>query len=118
MVADFIDYRWAGPGTLERIFSKADVILCSEDSSTMISEAVWSRLPVVGFSPKLHDFKPEEGEYRDFLVRNNWCRFLPMARLSVDRFGSALSEISPLRVNPLDQLANELRKRLPELLGG
>ncbi|MEC9367139.1 MAG: ELM1/GtrOC1 family putative glycosyltransferase, partial [Pseudomonadota bacterium] len=39
VVADFVDYRWAGPGTLERIFSRADIILSSEDSSTMISEA-------------------------------------------------------------------------------
>lgn len=116
-VADFIDYRWAGPGTLERIFSKADVILCSEDSSTMISEAVWSRLPVVGFSPEAHDFKPEEAEYRDFLSRNNWCRFLPIGGLTVDRLSLALSEISPLRANPLDQLAGELKKRLPGLLG-
>ncbi len=115
VVADFIDYKLAGPGTLEKIFSRADVILCSEDSSTMISEAVWARLPVVGISPAHHAFKPEELEYRLLLKQNNWCRFLPIARLSVAHFGEALSEIEPLSENPLDRLAGELKARLPDL---
>ena len=37
VVADFIDYKLTGPGTLAKIFARADVILCCEDSSTMIS---------------------------------------------------------------------------------
>src|SRR4029078_9409294 len=40
VVGRFIDYRKEGPGTLPQVFSKADVIVCTEDSSTMISEAV------------------------------------------------------------------------------
>ncbi len=36
VVERFIDYRSAGPGTLPEIFALADVILCTEDSSTMI----------------------------------------------------------------------------------
>ncbi len=51
VVARFIDYRTAGPGTLPEIFGKAEVIVCTEDSSTMISEAVSARLPVVGVAP-------------------------------------------------------------------
>ena len=45
IVARFIDYRTQGPGTLPEVFGKAEVILCTEDSSTMISEAVSARLP-------------------------------------------------------------------------
>jgi len=115
VVADFIDYKLAGPGTLEKIFGRADVILCSEDSSTMISEAVWARLPVVGVSPAHHAFKPEEREYRLFLKHNNWYRFLPIARLSVARFGNLLEEIEPLTENPLDRLARDLNARLTDL---
>ena len=115
VVADFIDYKLAGPGTLEKIFGRADVIMCSEDSSTMLSEAVWARLPVIGISPEHHDFKPEEREYRRLMERNNWCRFLPIARLSVGQFGNLLGEIEILTENPLDQLAGELRSRLPQL---
>lgn len=31
VVADFIDYKLSGPGSLARIFGKADVIVCTED---------------------------------------------------------------------------------------
>lgn len=59
VVEDFIDFRTAGPGTLPRLFGRADIVLCTEDSSTMISEAVSARLPVVGVAPERHAFKPE-----------------------------------------------------------
>ena len=116
VVADFIDYKMAGPGTLTKIFSAADIIMCSEDSSSMISEAVWARLPVVGVAPAHHAFKPEEREYRQLLKHNDWCRFLPIARLNMKRFSNMLGEIEPLAENPLDRLANELKSRLPDLL--
>lgn len=115
-VADFIDYRLSGPGTLAKIFSRADVIVCTEDSSTMISEAAWARLPVIGVSPADHAFKPEEAEYRQFLARNSWCRFLPISQLNMDAFAKALGEIRPLETNPLDKLADDLRQKLPELI--
>ena len=51
-IAELIDFRTAGPGTLPRIFARAEAILCTEDSSTMLSEAVCARLPVVGVSPR------------------------------------------------------------------
>lgn len=115
VVADFIDYRLAGPGTLPKLFGRSDVVVCTEDSSTMISEAVWARLPVVGVSPAQHAFKPEEMEYRQTMLANNWCRFLPITELSVDRFAAALAEIVPLRDNPLDRLARDIQARLPEI---
>ncbi|MDA7948826.1 MAG: mitochondrial fission ELM1 family protein [Hyphomicrobiaceae bacterium] len=114
-VLDFVDYRFAGPGTLEKIFSRADAILCSEDSSTMISESIWARLPVVGVSPNRHSFKAEEADYRAMMLANDWCRFLPIAGLTPERFGEALSQIKPLRENPLDTLAGDLKARLPAL---
>jgi len=115
VVARFIDYRKAGPGTLPEIFGKAEVIACTEDSSTMISEAVSARLPVVGVAPRAHRFTDEEQIYRTFLISNDWCRVLPIADLSPAKFAEALSEISPLQENPLDALAAKLKERLPEL---
>ena len=115
VVSRFIDYRTAGPGTLPQVFSEAEVIVSTEDSSTMISEAVSARLPVVGAAPSAHRFTDEEQEYRDFLIRNNWCRVVPIAALTPDAFGRALSEIEPLQENPLDALAAKLKQRLPQL---
>jgi mitochondrial fission protein ELM1 len=115
IVAKFIDFRTAGPGTLPEIFSKAEVIVCTEDSSTMISEAVSARLPVVGVAPQAHRFTEEEKAYRDFLMKNGWCRVLPIADLSPDTFAAALAEIEPIQENPLAALAAKLKERLPEL---
>jgi uncharacterized protein len=115
VIARFIDFRTAGPGTLPEIFGNADVIVCTEDSSTMISEAVSARLPVIGVAPTAHRFTDEEQLYRDFLINNNWCRVLPIADLTPDTFAQALSEIEPLQENPLDALAAKLKQRLPQL---
>ncbi len=115
-IVRFIDFRIAGPGTLPEIFAKAEAIVCTEDSSTMISETVSARLPVVGVSPRAHRFTGEEKEYRAFLMKNDWCRVLPIAGLSPDSFARALSEIEPLQENPLDALAAKLKDRLPQLL--
>jgi len=115
IVADFLDYRWAGPGTLPEIFARAEAIVCSEDSSTMISEAIAARLPVIGVSPEDHSFKAEEAEYREYLFKQDWCRYLPIASLDLDTFGAALGQITPMRENHLDRLAAALKERLPKL---
>ena len=117
VVARFIDYRTQGPGTLPEVFGKAEVILCTEDSSTMISEAVSARLPVVGVAPAAHRFTDEERSYREFLMQNGRCRVLPIADLTPDAFARALSEIEPLQENPLYALAAKLKQRLPQLFG-
>ena len=114
-IARFIDYRTQGPGTLPEIFARAEIILCTEDSSTMISEAVSARLPVVGVAPAAHRFTEEERSYRSFLIGNGWCRVLPIAELTPDAFARALSEVQPIEQNPLDALAAKLKDRLPEL---
>jgi len=116
VVSRFIDYRSAGPGTLPEVFASAEVIVCTEDSSTMVSEAVSARLPVVGVAPRAHRFTEEEAAYRDFLIRQGWCRVVPIAALAPQSFAAALAEIEPIRGNPLDALAAELRQRLPDLL--
>ena len=115
VVAKFIDFRTAGPGTLPEIFRKADAIVCTEDSSSMISEAVSARLPVVGVAPKRHRFNEDEKLYRAFLMRNGWSRVLQIGDLSPQTFAQALSEIETLKESPLDALAAKLKERFPEL---
>jgi mitochondrial fission protein ELM1 len=114
-IAELIDFRTAGPGTLPRVFAQAEAILCTEDSSTMISEAVCAQLPVVGVSPARHGFTHDEREYRDFIRSRGWCRCLPLAELTPERFLAELASIEPLRENHLDKLAGMLRERLPQL---
>ncbi len=114
-IAELIDFRSAGPGTLPGVFSRAEAILCTEDSSTMLSEAVCARLPVVGVAPAVHDFKDDEREYRRFMLREGWCRFVPLADLTPERFAQVLQEVRPLTENHLDRLSAALEARLPTL---
>lgn len=114
-IVDFIDFRRAGPGTLPDLFARAEVVLCSADSSTMVSEAICARRPVVGFMPAKHGFKPDEREYRTLMLKENWCRFLALADLTPDSFVGALGQIAPLRQNHLDRLADKLAERLPSI---
>jgi len=114
-IAEFIDYRTVGAGTLTRVFEQAEVILCTEDSSTMISEAVCACLPVVGVAPRHHSFEDRERGYRDYMRDNGWSRSLLLAELTPERFTAELARIRPLQENHLDRLAGRLRERLPQL---
>jgi uncharacterized protein len=116
-IAEFIDFRTAGPGTLPRVFESVDAIVCTEDSSTMITEAVCAKLPVVGVAPTTHGFKDEEAEYRGYLRDQGWCRYVPLDQLSPSRFLAELERIRPLDENHLDRLADALQERLPQLFG-
>ena len=117
-IAGVLDYRTAGPGTLPRLMAQADVVLCTEDSSTMISETIAARLPVVGVSPADHAFKPEEGEYRALMIERGWARFLGLAELTPDRFLAELARVTPLADNHLDALASTLVVALGDRLPG
>jgi hypothetical protein len=48
-------------------------------------------------------------------MRNNWCRVLLIAELTPESLARALSEIEPIKENPLDALAAKLKERLPQL---
>ena len=114
VVERLIDYGSAGPGTLESVFRQADAILCTEDSSTMISEAISAGLPVVGVAPPTHDFKPDEKEYRALMLEQGWCQFLPIASLTPERFEQALTKITAMKESPLDRLAEQLAIACPQ----
>ncbi len=112
----FIDFRTAGPGTLPQVFAAADAILCTDDSTTMISEAVGACLPVVSVTPATTALEAREAEYRQFLASEGWYRSLSLPQLTPDTFLAALEEIAPRTSSPLDELAAAVCERLPELL--
>ena len=114
-IAELIDFRTAGAGTLPGLFARVGAILCTEDSSSMMSEAVSARLPVVGVAPRRHAFKDEEREYRETLLANRWCASVAMAELTPERYRAALGTLTPLAENHLDRLARALAERLPAL---
>ena len=113
----FVDFRTAGPGTLAQIFAVADAIVCTDDSTTMLSEAVGACLPVVALAPAAHALETREAEYRRLLAQRAWYRPLPLAQLTPDSFLTALEEIAPRTSSARDELAAAIGQRLPELFG-
>jgi len=113
----FIDVGTTGPGTLGRVLERAEAIVCTDDSSTMISECVSAGLAVIGARPSRAVFTTDEQGYRKFLLDNGWYRSLPIAELTPDKLVRELARVQPLTKDPLDHLAGILRQRLPELFG-
>ncbi len=113
--ATFIDVRKAGSDTLQPLFQQAEAIVCTADSSTMISEAVSAMLPAIGVTPERYHFTRAEDAYRRYLIANGWCRHVPASELSSERFLVELGRIKPLNDNLLKALGATLRDRLPEL---
>ncbi|HXF54856.1 MAG TPA: ELM1/GtrOC1 family putative glycosyltransferase [Hyphomicrobiaceae bacterium] len=114
-IESFIDVRRAGAGSLIDVFMRAQAVLCTDDSSSMVSEAIWARLPVLGVRPQQCRFTSEEEGYRRLLSDNGWYRTEPIAALSPELFLARIGEISPMTDNPLDRLAGLLAARLPQI---
>ena len=115
VVQEFIDVRRSGPGTLGPLLSQSEVILCTGDSSTMLSECVWMRRPVVAVTPRAWSLPANEASYRAWLADRGWAREVAIAELDFEELIQAFDEITPLEANPLDRLATELKSRLPLL---
>jgi mitochondrial fission protein ELM1 len=115
-VASFIDVRTAGSGTLLPLFANSDAVIATVDSSSMVSEAIWARRPVIAVAPAETRLSDAEQEYRAFLEAQGWLRTIAISDLKIERVLAALSEMKPLNANPLDLLAETLFERLPGLL--
>jgi hypothetical protein len=113
----FVDYRVAGPGTLEKILADAQAILVTADSTAMITQAVSAGLPTVAVSGEARVMEEREREYRRYLAHKGWYRDLTFSRLSPPALLEALSQITPRQTSALDDLAAALAERLPDLLG-
>lgn len=115
VIDTFIDVRRAGSGTLEQLFTAAELVLVTADSSSMLSEAVWSRRLVVALEPARHALTPFERDYRAYLERAGTCRSLPIARASTEALMQLIGQVTPLSHNPLDHLAELVGRKIPAL---
>jgi hypothetical protein len=107
-----IDVRRTGTGTLERLFAASDAVVCTADSSSMLSEAVWARRPVLAVAPAAMTLPADEQGYRCYLEANGWARMLPIAELTPERALAGLATLRPLTENPLDRLGRVLAEKL------
>jgi uncharacterized protein len=114
-IKTLIDVRDPAAATLARAFAEAEAVLCTDDSSSMVSEAISAGLPTIGARPAKHTLPLDEAAYRAYLRTSGWHQAIDIAALTPDVWLAMLGQITPLSQDPLEQLANLIVARIPGL---
>ncbi|TBW37660.1 hypothetical protein EYW49_11180 [Siculibacillus lacustris] len=116
LIERFIDVRRPGSGTLAELFA-ADAIVVTEDSVSMMSEAVAAQRPVVALRPRRMVPTLVDAIVGD-LERGGALRVMPIAGRSADDLAAALLAVMPIALDHRDAIAAAIRGRLPALFSG
>jgi hypothetical protein len=101
-----VDFRTAGPGSIDTAFD-CDLILITSDSMSMMTEAALSRRPAVALAPQ--KVKPnKDDEAVAGLVAAGWLAVLPLATTGAGALVEAAVALKPIGHNHLDRLADRL----------
>jgi mitochondrial fission protein ELM1 len=100
----YLDYRASHSGSIAPLFN-ADAILVTEDSNSMIAEAVAARRPVVVLGSAAAT--PQEAALA-LLLSEARVAVAAMATTSTDGLIAAIGGVSPIEHNPLDRLYDQL----------
>lgn len=114
-VAEMIDVRRPHARPLATLLAEVDAMLVTADSSSMISEGVFARRPVVALAPTHFRLDSEEAGYRARLAAGGAMATLAVGELTPTRLEQALRAVTPQTVNPLDALADLIASHVPEL---
>lgn len=114
-IAELLDVDGPAAQSLPELLAKVSGIVCTADSSSMISEAIWARKPVVAVEPAKFTLTHNEQDYRNWLAHNGWATSMPIAGLTPQKLAAAIAELQPNQRNPLDDLADLLQANLPSL---
>ncbi|MDX5361371.1 MAG: mitochondrial fission ELM1 family protein [Alphaproteobacteria bacterium] len=108
LIEEFVDFRTAGPGSILGLLSRADAVLCTEDSSSMIVEAICARRPVVALVPEGRSLRADEARMLDDLAADRLMAPVPLKAANPGGLVAALADLRPLAANPLDTLADAI----------
>ncbi len=104
-VRAFTDVRTAEAAPLSTIFAACARIICTADSSSMVSEAVWARRRVISAAPEEFRLPSREQAYRSWLSGQAWCVAAPIASLSAAVLFEMFDATEPMSDNPQTVLA-------------
>lgn len=119
VLAEFIDYRNAGPGSVRALFG-ADAVAVTEDSMSMLAEGLTARRPVIGLrSAKVHDGYASEAI--SAWAAKSWAApsfapslaVLPLGTVSPEQFANTLMNLEP----PTLDVRGELARIIAPVLG-
>jgi hypothetical protein len=99
----FVDFREAGPGSLASLYA-ADAVVVTEDSRSMMAEAMASRRPVILMRPKTVAYSLGT-ERVAATVAGGGAAVLPIATATAEQFAHALVTMQPARSDPREALA-------------
>ena len=114
-LATFVDVRVPGAPRLWDAFRDVDAVLVTADSSSMVSEAVFARRPVIAIAPVDMRLADEEAAYRAWLAAERRQATLATDGLDAETVLASLREIVPDTGNPLTTLAHLIAERVPGL---
>jgi hypothetical protein len=109
-IARFVDYRFAGPGSANRLFA-ADAIFVTRDSTSMISEGLTAHRPVVALTPAVT--RPRLGEsVVAALAANGGLAILPIPGLDAATLAETLLALEAPHSDPRDLIARTIAEAL------
>jgi mitochondrial fission protein ELM1 len=95
---------------------RSQAIVVTEDSNSMITEAICCRKPVLVLAPPQNAMNADENAYLQELADNGWLSRMVLDECGTfDRMQERLKAVRPLEFNHLDVLAERLRQALPIL---
>lgn len=107
-----VDFRTAGPGSIDKAFD-CELVLITSDSMSMMTEAAVSRRPAVALTPqKVKSNKDDQAVAG--LVAAGWLAVLPLADADPRAIGSAAAALEPMHENHLDRLVDLVRAAMRE----
>lgn len=111
----FVDCRRPETGSIDDLLS-ADAILVTEDSVSMMSEAVAAQRRVIALRPR--DFEPTlVDEIVATLVATGALAVLPIEGTEAETLVDRWLRLTPIDWDPRDRIAAALGRRLPALFG-
>lgn len=111
-VDQFIDVDEPEGIALSELFGRVDGVVCTADSSSMISESIWARRPTLALEPNTFRLTRKEMQYRSWLTQNGWFASFKAAALQAEMLLQHMAQAKPLDHNPLDNYATLLAQHL------
>ena len=105
-----IDYRSAGPGSIDAAFD-CDVVFITRDSMSMMTEAAISRRPAIALGPA-HATSHKDDEAVASLVTAGWLAEFPLATADAEALAQVIGKLRPMQENHLDRLGTVLVEAL------
>jgi mitochondrial fission protein ELM1 len=111
----FVDWRVSGSGSIGDIFA-TDALIVTEDSISMMSEAVAAQRRVIALRPRVFDTSLDA--VVGTLVDTGAMAVMDIAGANADTVAATLLRLAPTATDHRDEIAAALTARLPGLFAG